>query len=319
HNMIFIILVLSCLIPFTTAAFGATTSLAKIPLVDFCLADANRSDITYYLFKSASQTTAITLTEEDYTLPRNDTNLPTKVLIHGYTTNVSAPWFKQLKREYFRKKPHNIIYVDWSLAARVKNYYVSSANINPVGEYIANFIINLRIPFKNVHVIGNSLGGHLAGFVGKHLYLKTGKKLGRITATDPTGPSFERAVAESRLSKQDAEFVDVVHTDMGYYGATRPLGHVDFYVNGGRNQPGCRTGHETDENCHHVRSNYYFIESINKRNVMAKAANLNEKEEIIVTDHREEIEFGDPVDTKARGIYYLKTNSVPPYLNSKIK
>jgi len=40
--------------------------------------------------------------------------------------------------------------------------------------------------------------------------------------------------------------VDVIHTDMGEmvltngaFGMKRPTGTVDFYVNGGKNQPGC--------------------------------------------------------------------------------
>lgn len=37
----------------------------------------------------------------------------------------------------------------------------------------------------------------------------------------------------------DARFVDVIHTDIQVYGYTHPCGHIDFYPNGGTNQPGC--------------------------------------------------------------------------------
>lgn len=42
------------------------------------------------------------------------------------------------------------------------------------------------------------------------------------------------------LSKTDAYFVDVIHTDAGLYGAPVTSGTVDFWPNGGDTlQPGC--------------------------------------------------------------------------------
>lgn len=92
-----------------------------------------------------------------------------------------------------------------------------------------------------IDVVGHSLGSHLAGFVGKATKELTSKKIGRITALDPAGPSFEhpQMPIDMRLNREDADFVDVIHTDIQYYGFTAPLGHVDFYPNFGKEQPGC--------------------------------------------------------------------------------
>lgn len=55
---------------------------------------------------------------------------------------------------------------------------------------------------------------------------------------DPAGPLFY--ILNSRLTRNDADFVDVIHTDAGFYGIALYSGHVDFYPNGGhRPQPGC--------------------------------------------------------------------------------
>lgn len=80
----------------------------------------------------------------------------------------------------------------------------------------------------------------MAGFTGK-LLSKQGKYLKRITALDPAAPTIDnKHVSEDfRLSYKDADFVDVYHTDAGYFGFTKPIGHVDFYPNYGKDQPGC--------------------------------------------------------------------------------
>lgn len=46
--------------------------------------------------------------------------------------------------------------------------------------------------------------------------------------------------AGTRLNAADADFVDIVHTNGHLYGSPGPMGHVDFFPNGGGPyQPGC--------------------------------------------------------------------------------
>jgi len=50
---------------------------------------------------------------------------------------------------------------------------------------------------------------------------------------------YEKCDPEDRLDETDAIFVDVIHTNAGQYGFDRSIGHMDFYPNGGKNQPDC--------------------------------------------------------------------------------
>lgn len=121
-------------------------------------------------------------------------------------------------------------------------------------------VIKSLFKLEDIHIVGYSLGGHTAGMVSS--FVKTGK-LKRITgliekinyayikkiklikmnligsALDPAKPLFMSGAFFKRLSPDDAEFVDVIHTDVLARGMLSPLGHADFYVNRGTEQPGC--------------------------------------------------------------------------------
>lgn len=61
----------------------------------------------------------------------------------------------------------------------------------------------------------------------------------RITGLDPAGPLFSPD-STVFLTKADAAFVDVIHTDAGVYGTSEALASADFYPNDGvRAQFGC--------------------------------------------------------------------------------
>lgn len=116
---------------------------------------------------------------------------------------------------------------------------------------------------SSIHLIGVSLGAHISGFIGA----KLNGSIGRITALDPAGPEFTGKPPDSRLDPTDAQFVDVVHTDMDALGFRKPLGHIDYYPNGGGDQPGCpRTilAGSAYFKCDHQRSVYLFMNSINR-------------------------------------------------------
>ena len=207
--------------------------------MNYSLADATKTDVFFHLFTGETDT-GIYLDENNVNHFQINTHLPTKFLIHGWLSNETTYWYRPYRDEVLKTGNHNIFFIDWSKAGS-KSYEVSAANTKPAGNFIGDFIVASGIDLNKVHIIGHSLGSHVAGFTGKRIYELTGLKLGRITGTDPAGMSFEHADVseEDRIAKTDAQFVDIIHTDIGHYGFIKPIGSADFYPNGGTFQPGC--------------------------------------------------------------------------------
>ena len=104
-----------------------------------------------------------------------------------------------------------------------------------------NFLIENGTPLSAFHLMGHSAGTHLAGGAGAAVIYG---KVPRITGiafylSDIVFPS-----SSLKLDTSDADFVDIIHTNGGNFSQGQvafddPIGHIDFYVNGGHKQPGC--------------------------------------------------------------------------------
>lgn len=168
-----------------------------------------------------------------------DTERPLKVLVHGWNSNKDHISIEPVKNAYLARGTDNVIIADWSEGANqlydVSRSFVPRVGLR-IGEMLTAFMEEKSIQPENVHVIGHSLGAHIAGNVGK--YFKG--KLDRITALDPAGPLF-RSFSWDAIAPTDAGFVDIIHTGIGSLGEITARGTVDFYPNRGFNpQPGCR-------------------------------------------------------------------------------
>ncbi|CAL8129390.1 unnamed protein product [Orchesella dallaii] len=216
-----------------------------------------------------------------------------KVIMHGWTPltwKVSAEIITdqfQIGEAYTNSSQDiNAIVVDWTCLSKepAPKYFRAAASTKFAGEAVGNFLVKLSElglikEWNDVHLIGFSLGGHVAGVAGYTVLNKTNSKVGRITGLDPAGPSFDYngELPPDRtkvLDKEDAEFVDIIHCNMGAlvdmgkrvggrFGSTVQAGHADFYPNGGSRQPGCSFLAEK-KGCSHTACNEYFRDSISR-------------------------------------------------------
>ncbi|XP_052686465.1 pancreatic lipase-related protein 2-like [Crassostrea angulata] len=208
-------------------------------------------------------------------------SLKTKIIIHGFTNSIKSTWLYGMKNALLTKDDFNVIIVAWGKGATAPNYNQAVSNTRMVGTQL-RLIIDMMVraggKVGDMHLIGHSLGAHTAGYTGRLLH----GRLGRITGMDPAEPDFEHLSEGIRLDPADANFVDVIHTNgapissLGY-GLMQASGHVDFYVNGGEKQPGCKnqisgffgslltfntTAIGEAVACSHGRAHVYFTESI---------------------------------------------------------
>ncbi|KFM58263.1 Pancreatic lipase-related protein 2, partial [Stegodyphus mimosarum] len=212
----------------------------------------------------------------------------TAFIVHGFfDSRLYAKWMEATKDDILLHGDYNVIIVDWSKGNGMP-YTQAAANTRVVGAEIALMIQTLQklegLSPMDCHIIGHSLGAHIGGYAGKRL-----NKLGRITAADPAQPYFQNMPASVRLDRRDADFVDVIHTDVSSLkflalGMSQAVGHVDFYPNNGMSQPGCATSviysifmeglfdaARRFVSCNHQRAVDFFTYSINYKKILPVA------------------------------------------------
>ncbi|XP_070839348.1 lipase member H [Chaetodon trifascialis] len=199
--------------------------------------------------------------------PQFNLSRQTTFVIHGYRPTGSPPmWLHRITELLLARKDMNLIVVDWNYGATNVNYFKAVENTHKAADNLTAFIKKMQehgASLSSIHMIGVSLGAHISGFVGANL----NGSIGRITALDPAGPQFTGTRPEDRLDPTDAQFVDVLHTDIDALGFRQPLGHIDFYANGGTDQPGCPKTIFSGGSyfkCDHQRSVLLYTESVNQ-------------------------------------------------------
>ncbi|CAL4089703.1 unnamed protein product, partial [Meganyctiphanes norvegica] len=237
---------------------------------------------------------------------------PTYFIFHGFFSMGTIDWIKQAKDGLLQTKSSaNVISVDWAPLASVfssgviGSYCSAVESIQFVAERTSELILSLvrtrgLLP-SNLHMIGHSLGAHAAGITSKLLQTMDNglPAVAAITGLYPAGPLFFNRNSSQKLSREDAAYVQVIHTNggtnttvfkallTGTFGYFPPLGDDDFYPNGGVDQPGCT--HKWF--CDHTRASDYWVESIESVAVSRGDASMNPAEEGISAAEPQVTEF----------------------------
>uniref|UniRef100_A0A8D0HNM0 Lipase H n=1 Tax=Sphenodon punctatus TaxID=8508 RepID=A0A8D0HNM0_SPHPU len=188
-------------------------------------------------------------------------------IVHGYRFTGSPPgWMHDLVQYLLSVDDTNVIVVDWNKGATTLIYHNAARNTRKVAEFLKKLVDQMLVngaSLDSLYMIGISLGAHISGFVGQMYH----GKLGRITGLDPAGPLFNGKPPDERLDPSDAQFVDVIHSDIDGLGYREALGDIDFYPNGGTDQPGCTKNIFSGSKyfkCDHQRSVFLFLSSLKK-------------------------------------------------------
>ncbi|XP_077991626.1 inactive pancreatic lipase-related protein 1-like [Glandiceps talaboti] len=294
--------------------------LLNIAVLLSCVYTSLAFNCEFRLFTRANLNTHQVITAQTVAYSYFNSDKESKFIVHGWKSNADVEWMAEMKDELLVHGDYNVFLVDWRDGASNLIYDRSADNTDETGRQMYDFILLLKQHGHHenkCHLIGHSLGAQSSGAAGKRI-----PTVKRITGLDPAGPSFDSYDNDKKLDASDAQFVDIIHTDANTVtglGCWNPSGHVDFYPNGGKSQPGCGIFNrkkrdvsvDGDIGCDHGRAHEYFTESINVRcTYQSYPCGLGD--ECYSCGNRCN-KMGFHATIIPSGIFYLETNSARPF------
>uniref|UniRef100_A0A1I8N5B5 Uncharacterized protein n=1 Tax=Musca domestica TaxID=7370 RepID=A0A1I8N5B5_MUSDO len=268
----------------------------------------------YFQLRTPCSNISVPLSEAQKLLeyPEFDAKKRVVIFITGWMSNIHADYIEDMARAFNCRGNYNFLALNASNFIQTL-YTWSAFNTDAVGIFVGKGIAKLskKIPAKKIHLIGHSLGAHIAGRAGRQFQKLTGQSLYRITGLDPANPCFNEGETLSGLHRGDADFVDVIHSNPGVLGKAQPLGDVDFYPDGlAPIKTGC-----VIFGCSHSRAYEYFIETVfpgNENNFLAKRCNSMTSYNGGQCDGLE-YPMGIATPTYLKGDFFLSVNAKDPF------
>lgn len=197
--------------------------------------------------------------------------------------------------------------------------------MRPVGKHVAEVLVQLTESGLDpglVELVGFSLGGQTVSYIARNFQNMTGKNISTIVSLEPSGPCFRTLDATDRLDKSNADFVQVIHTNIDTFGMATPMGHVDFYVNGGEFQPSDLDLYPCTSTCSHFRVLALWLAALKfpRKFLGLQCQNLQQARDGNCYRNIPQVvnEMGLDINKSKQGIFYLATSKgYPYYMGSK--
>ncbi|XP_050292730.1 pancreatic triacylglycerol lipase-like [Anthonomus grandis grandis] len=276
---------------------------------------ATEDDVSFYIYTPEHPRDGVEIKESQLhnilRLTGFRINRPTLVIIHGWRNNFESVVNDRIKNAVLLNNNINVIVVDWSPIA-AKGYIRAQGSVLAVGNYIGDFLLRLddelNHRIRKLTIVGHSLGAHIAGNAGA----RTNGLIETIIGLDPAGPLFSKSRTDNRLDPTDGKYVHVIHTNDGMLGWGIRMGHVDYYPNGGKSQPGC--GIDLVGNCAHSRAYEYYAESLTNDHFVSRLCTSNSDYTRGRCSSNPSTRMGGyPVEQGPHGDYFLATNNRSPF------
>ncbi|XP_031780494.1 pancreatic triacylglycerol lipase-like [Nasonia vitripennis] len=261
----------------------------------------NPNNIQYYFYAKGNNANVHQQYKESNEIQTKFFNPDQKtiLIVHGFVNDQSTAWVQDMIRNFLDKGNVNVIAIDWSIMFRrtLLNYRESAKKTEQVAASITRFFVKLAEVYDKdlskwayLHFMGHSLGAHVVGQAAE--MLKPFVNIHRVTGFDPAKPYFDEGEGvRMRLDKSNAQFVDVIHTnsspDEKTFGLYEPLGHIDFYPNGGNTQPCCTRNSKTIHDDEINKCVSYLVWGIDATGLFANFVSKIINKQDMVCDHRQ--------------------------------
>ncbi|XP_026318982.1 lipase member H-like [Hyposmocoma kahamanoa] len=224
----------------------------------------------------------------------------TVFLVHGFTQSATSNVNAVLVPAFLEGEDVNVFVLDWNAVA---------TNAGEAGESMARAIDwivgETGTNIANFHLVGFSLGAHMAGVAGRNV------QSGRIPYLTGLDPGAGMEDSGHILSPDAAIYTEAIHTNADIMGHGGLLAHSDFYPNGGDYQPGCGVNFV----CNHYRSFFFFAETLTTTTgFLSRRCQTVVQARTGLCPIQTTIRMGGLMPkTGTSGIFHLTTNAEPPF------